>query len=126
MIETILGLAKDHLQIIDIPYEFMRFTDTVKDRYWVGEFTETPTDTEDGYGEGTLLLTGTTRKTWSVLMQDRATIEDHFPKEGGLRIPTDNGGVEFYHDNSIPVPTGEAELKRMQINLHIKSWKGLK
>jgi hypothetical protein len=60
------------------------------------------------------------------LMQDRAKIKDQFPKEGGLRIPTDNGVVVFFYDNSFPVDTGEADLKRIQINLHIKMWKGMK
>lgn len=125
MIETALGIAKDELYKIDVPYEFMRWTSDVEDRYWIGEFTETPTDTEDGYEEGTLILTGTTRSSWAVLMQDRAKIKDHFPKEFGLRIPTDKGVVVFFYDNSTPVDTGEADLKRIQINIHIKAWKGL-
>ncbi len=126
MIETALGIAKDKLHSIGVPYEFMRWTSTVEDRYWVGEYAETITDTEDGYEEGTLILTGTTRSSWSVLIQDRAKIKDQFPKEGGLRIPTDNGVVVFFYDNSFPVDTGEADLKRIQINLHIKMWKGMK
>lgn len=126
MIATALGIAKDELNRIGVPYEFMRWTSPVEDRYWIGEYTETPTDTEDGHEEGTLILTGTTRNLWSVLMEDRAKIKDHFPKEGGLRVPTDNGVVVFFYDNSFPVDTGEADLKRIQINLHIKMWKGMK
>lgn len=125
MIETALGIAKDNLNNIGVPYEFMRWTSPVEDRYWIGEYSETITDTEDGYEEGILMLTGTTRDLWSVLMQDRAKIKDRFPKEGGLRIPTDNGVVVFFYDNSFPVDTGEADLKRIQINLHIKMWKGM-
>lgn len=123
MIETALGIAKDELHSIDVPYEFMRWTSSVEDRYWIGEYMETPTDTEDGYEEGTLILTGTTKDSWAVLMQDRAKIKDHFPKECGLRTPTDNGAVVFFYDNSFPVDTGEADLKRIQINLHIKMWR---
>lgn len=126
MIETALGIAKDKLNSIGVPYEFMRWTSPVEDRYWVGEYSETITDTEDGHEEGTLMLTGTTKTSWMVLMQDRVKIKDQFPKEGGLRIPTDNGVVVFFYDNSFPVDTGEADLKRIQINLHIKMWKGMK
>lgn len=125
MIETILGVAKNELQNIEVPYEFMRWTSTVEDRYWVGEFTETPTNTEDGYEEGTLLLTGTTKDSWLSLMQDREKIKDHFPRISGLRIPTDDGVVVIFYDNALPVPTGEADLKRIQINLQIKAWKGM-
>lgn len=126
MIETALGIAKDKLHSIGVPYEFMRWTSSVDDRYWIGEYVETITDTEDGYEEGTLILTGTTKSSWAVLMQDRTKIKDQFPKEGGLRTSTDNGVVVFFYDNSTPVETGEADLKRIQINIHIKMWKGMK
>lgn len=126
MIETAFGIAKDELKNIDVPYEFMRWTSEKEDRYWVGEYLETPTDTEDGYEEGTLILTGTTEGLWSVLMQDRAKIKDHFPTICGLRKATENGVVVIFYENSSPVPTGEMNLKRIQINLHIKMWKGMK
>lgn len=125
MIEKALGIVKDSLQSIGIPYEFMRWTSSVEDRYWIGEYSESVTDTEDGYEELTLMLTGTTRSSWMVLIEDRKTIKDHFPKEGGLRISTDSGVVVIFYENSFPVPTGEADLKRIQVNLQIKSWKGM-
>lgn len=126
MITKALGIANEKLNKIGVPYEFMRWTSTVEDRYWVGEYMETVTDTEDGYEEGTLILTGTTKGFWSVLMQDREKIKDQFPNVSGLRVPTDNGVVVFFYDNSFTVDTGEADLKRIQINIHIKMWKGMK
>jgi hypothetical protein len=126
MIETALGIINTEMNSIGVPYEFMRWTSQVNDRYWVGEYTETPTGTEDGYEEGTLILTGTTKDSWLTLMQDRATIKDHFPTIGGLRKSINGGTVVFFYDNSFPVPTGEADLKRIQVNLHIKMWKGMK
>lgn len=127
MIESVLGIATNEMNIIDVPYEFMRWTSNIiPDRYWVGEYTETATDTEDGYEEGTLILTGTTSNLWSVLMQDREKIKDHFPTISGLRLTTDTGVVVIFYENSFPVPTGEANLKRIQVNLKIKAWKGMK
>ena len=127
MIEKTLGIVSSEMNIIDVPYEFMRWTSNdVPNRYWVGEYSETPTDTEDGYEEGTLILTGTTKEFWSVLMQDRDKIKDHFPSIYGSRIATDKGTVVIFYDGSFPVPTGEANLKRIQVNLKIKAWKGMK
>lgn len=126
MIEAALGIANNELRKIDIPYEFMRWTSTNTDIYWVGEYSEISTNAEDGYEEGTLILTGTTKNLWSVLMQHRAIIKDHFPNIGGLRKATDVGTVVIFYDNSIPVPTEDANLKRIQVNLHIKMWKGMK
>jgi hypothetical protein len=126
VIEKALGIAYTKLKNIDVPYEFMRWTSkNIPNRYWVGEYSETPTDTEDGYEEGTLILTGTTREDWMVLMQDREKIKDHFPSIYGSRIATDKGTVVIFYENSFPVPTGEADLKRIQINLKIKAWKGM-
>lgn len=125
MIETALGIAGKELNNIGVPYEFMRWTSDVEDRYWVGEYSETPTDTEEGYEEGTLILTGTTQASWLALMQDRAKIKDHFPQIGGFRHTTDNGAVVIFYENSLPVPTGESDLKRIQVNLKIKAWKGM-
>lgn len=125
MIGKVLGIIKNELKIIDVPYEFMRWSSPVKDRYWVGEFSETPTDTEDGYEEATLTLTGTTNDLWAVLLQDRDKIKDHFPSIYGLRVAIDKGMVVIFYDNAFPVPTGEANLKRLQVNLKIKAWKGM-
>ena len=126
MIETVLGIIKDEMKAIDVPYEFMMWTSPVIDRYWVGEYTETSTSTEDGYEEGTLLLTGTTNGYWLELMQDIGKMKDRFPKEGGFRKSTENGAVVIFYDFGFTVPTGEANLKRIQVNLNIKTWKGLK
>lgn len=126
MIGTILGAISKELKAIGVPYEFMRFTSDVEDRYWVGEYSEVTTDTEDGYNEYTMLLTGTTQNAWLELIKDSEKIKDHFPQIGGLRTASEKGVVVIFYDNSFPVDTGEADLKRIQINLHIKTWKGMK
>ena len=122
---TVLNIINDELQRIGVPYEFMRWTGPVNGQYWVGEFTETPTDTEDGAKEGTLILTGTTRGSWMELIQTKAKIENHFLVVYGLRKTTDEGAVVIFYENSFPIDTGEAELKRIQINLQVKQWKGM-
>lgn len=126
MIESILGIINNELRKIGVPYEFMKWTSPVTYPYWVGEFTESPTDSEDGYEECTFMLTGTVRDTWLELVQQKAKIQDHFPTVGGLRVTTDKGVVVVFYSNSFPVDTGEANLKRMQVNLQIKAWKGMK
>ena len=126
MIEAMLGIVKNAMQSNNIPYEFMRFKSDVEDRYWVGEYSEVTTDTEDGYNEYTMLLTGTTQNAWLELIKDTEKMKDHFPQIGGLRTANEEGVVVIFYDNSFPVPTGEANLKRIQVNLHIKTWKGLK
>lgn len=120
-----LGIIKTELNSIDVPYEFMEWTDPVQGQYWVGEYSESPPTTEDGYKESTVILTGTTKGSWLELEQTRAKIEKHFHPICGLSQSTEDGVVVIYYGNSFPVPTGEADLKRMQINLQVKEWKGM-
>ena len=125
---SVLGIIKDELNSIGVPYEFMRWTDPVQYPYFIGEYTEVPIVTEDGAKETTFMLTGTTNTSdgsWLELEQFRAKIEKHFPPVYGLRKTTAEGAVVIMYENSFPVPTGEADLKRIQINLQIKEWKGM-
>lgn len=120
-----LKFMKEQMNILAIPYEFMQWSSEIRYPYWVGECSETPTNTEDGYEESTFILTGTTRGTWFELEQIKDKIKKHFPSVGGLCSTTDSGSIAVFFSGSFPVPTGEADLKRIQINLTIKEWKGL-
>jgi len=124
-----LGIITTELNSIGVPYEFMEWTDPVQYPYFIGEYSEVPPTAEDGGKEATLILTGTTNTkfggSWLELEQFRAKIEKHFHPVCGLRKSTDDGAVAIYYENSFPVPTGEADLKRIQINLRIKEWKGM-
>jgi len=122
---SVLGIISDELNSIDVPYEFMQWTSAVQYPYFVGEYTEVTTYTEDGYKETTMLVTGTTKGSWLELEQARAKIESHFHPICGFHKATENGAVAIFYENSFPVPTGEADLKRIQINLLIKEWRNI-
>jgi hypothetical protein len=123
---SVLNIVSTELHGIGVPYEFMQWTSAVEYPYFVGEYSEEPVDTEDGYKSSTILLTGTTKGKWLELEQYRAKIENHFAAVGGLRKSTDNGTVVIFYANSFPVPTGEADLKRIQINLQVKEWRNIR
>lgn len=120
----ILDIITSEMATLGVPYEFMRWTSDPVEPYFIGEYTETPTDTEDGYEEGTMILTGTTTGSWSELVQIKEKIKNHFPNGFGKRFTTEAGAVVIYYSNSFPVDTGEADLKRIQINLDVQQWKG--
>lgn len=102
-------------------YEFGQWsTMPVPYPYFVGEYNEVGSDTEDGQFETTFILTGTTRDSRLELESVKEKIEKAFNKTAIL--PNGNGIAVFYM-NSITVPTDNAELKRIQINLQVKEWK---
>jgi hypothetical protein len=125
-------MSKEVRKIIDkamtslgLEYSFMEYAgNPVVYPYCVGEVTETEGVTEDGLQESTFLLTGFSRGTWLELEEDREKIENYFNRISGLTAITDSGsGVAIFYANSLVVPTGDAELKKVQINLSVKEWK---
>ena len=116
----------DQMDILSIPYEFGMWTSDVIYPYFVGEITEEPPTTEDGLEESSLILTGFHRGKYIDLETAKEKIKEHFNPITGLCAKTDSGSIAVFFDGSFYIPTGEAELKKIQINLKIKEWKGAK
>lgn len=117
-----LKFISDKLEKLKIPYAFEEWTSSeVPDPYFIGEYNEVESTEreENGYQETRFILTGTGRK-WIGLEQAKEIIENNITETAIL--PNGNGIAVFY-SNSFPVPTGDAELKRIQINLTIKEWR---
>lgn len=117
-----LKFISEKLERLKIPYAFEEWTaNEVPDPYFVGEYNEVESTEreENGYQETTFILTGTGRK-WLGLEQAKEIIENNITETAIL--PNGNGIAVFY-SNSFPVPTGDAEIKRIQINLTIKEWR---
>ena len=120
-----LKFIADQMDMIEVPYEFGEWSSDIKYPYTVGEFTEEPTMTEDGYEQSTLLLTVFHRGKRIDMETVKNKIKSHFPPVYGLRGQTDSGSsIAVFFDGCFYVPSGEADLKKMQINLTIKEWKG--
>lgn len=118
-----LKMISDGLESIGINYEFGEWTSEVVYPYFVGEYQEEPPMNEDGMMETTFLLNGFSRGSWLELEQEREQIEQYFDKVSGKTAITESGsGVAVFYENSLVIPTGDAELKRIQVNLKIKEW----
>ena len=119
-----LGFIAQQLEAIGIPYEYGEWASDIRYPYFVGELTEEPVETEDGREQSTLLITGFNRGNLIDLERLKTTIKWHFHPAHGLRGETDGGAIAVYFDGGFYVPTGEADLKKIQINLKIIEWKG--
>lgn len=122
---SIAGLAyiEKLMQTIGIPYEFMRWNaDEIPEVYFVGEYLETasPRRHESGHQETTFILRGFTRSTWMQLEQAKAKIEANAAKTA---ILDDGTGIAVFYESATPVPTADAELKSIKINLNIQEWR---
>ena len=118
-----LAYISDMMESLEIPYAFMEWKEKPPDRYYfVGEYNELPMQNreEDGRQETTLYLRGFTRGEWLVLEQAKEKIEKSM---GKIAILQDGTGMAVFYDGATVVPTGDAELKSIKINLTIQEWK---
>lgn len=125
MSKQMLKLVSDGMKAIGLEYDFETFKKKpIVYPYFVGQYTEQEPRTEDGLQESTFMLTGFHRGEWLDLEDAKEKIEKYFNKVGGRRIITDDGSaVVIFYAGALVVPTGDDDLKSIQINLHVKEWK---
>ncbi len=125
MSKQVLKLVSNAMTSLGIEYDFVTYKkDPVNYPYFVGEYQETESVTEDGLQETTFILTGFTRDSWLTLEEAKEKIESYFNRVSGYTVITDSGsGVAIFYADALIVPTGDAELKSIQINLSVKEWK---
>ena len=118
-----LNIISDAVKSLGINYAFMEWKGDPVYPYFVGEYTENPPTNEDGMQETTFLITGFSRESWEALENTKEKIKAYFNKVGGKTVMADSGSaVAVFYLNSLVVPTGDSELKKIQINLSIKEW----
>lgn len=115
--------VSDLMERARVPYAFMEWKDTLPDDLFsVGEIHEisTPTMEESGKQDVQVFLRLYTKKNWlSLEYAKERIIKSIIP----TAILSDGTGIAVSYDSATIVPTGDAELKSMKINLTIQSWK---
>ena len=126
MTKNVLKIISNAMDALNIEYDFVRYNKhPIPETYFVGEYTETASMTEDGLQEATFMLTGFSRaKSWLTLENAKDQIEQYFNRVYGKTVMMADGSAAcVFYDNALIVPTGDAELKSMQINLSVKEWR---
>lgn len=121
----LLTVISDGMAELGIEYEFGEYTKwPMVYPYFVGQYTEPEPSTEDGLQGSTFMLYGFGRGTWLELEEAKAKIENYFNRIYGKAVTVDDGSaVAVFYGGALNVPTGDAELKKIQINLHCKEWR---
>jgi hypothetical protein len=128
MTQEVLNIIRNAMKALGLEYGFVEYKGNVSGiivyPYFVGEYIETETATEDGLCESTFIITGFSRGDWLELQEAKEKIENHFNRTSGkVGITSSGSAVAIFYTHSLIVPTGDAELKSIQINLSIKEWK---
>ena len=124
MTKTALKIIGKAMEALGLEYGFMRCNNNpVVYPYWVGEYQENPSVDESGHSTSTFMLTGHHRGDWADLETQKEKIENYFNKISGKTVMAEDGSaVAVFYSTSLIVPSMDAELKRMQINLDIHEW----
>lgn len=131
MTEAGLIIIEDAMTELGLNYGFIEYRIPLNEDgeeelvypYFTGEYQEIEPMNEDGMQESTFIINGFTRTTWQELEEAKKKISNYFNKVGGKTVIADDGtAVAVFYSNSFIVPTGDYELKRIQINLIIKEW----
>jgi len=122
-----LKIISDAMESLGLAYSFMRYDveegEEAPDTYFVGEYQEAAPMDESGLQEASFLLSGFSCGSWLALENAKEAISAYFSKVGGNTVIADDGSaVAIFYANSLVVPTEDAELKRIQINLDVKEW----
>lgn len=113
----------DCMEELGLNYQFMEWIGNISYPYFIGEYSEVAGDSEDGREETTFYLNGFTRGKWRELEDAKERIRKCFPSTGRTTILPSGMGIAISYDNANLIQTGDAELKRIQINLSIKEWR---
>lgn len=120
----VLKAINEAMSDMGLNYEFMEWTSKPAYPYFVGEYQEAEPTSEDGLQESTFMLTGFTRSTWLTLEESKEKIKNYFDKISGRTVIAENGNaLAVFYSHSLVIPTGDAELKKIEIYLDVKEWK---
>lgn len=116
----VLGFITEQMAELGVPYAYYEWVDDVPLTYFVGEYVETDSMSEDGEIDGEMTLSGFTRGDYADLEKYRKLILARF--RNGENAVLKGGSVAVYYDHAMTVPTGLEDVKRMDITLSTKEW----
>ena len=124
MTKHALKTVNKAMEALGLEYGFVRYSKKpVVYPYWVGEYQEIAPISESGHSTSSFMLTGFHRGEWERLEQQKESIENYFNKVSGKTVMAEDGSaVAIFYANSLILPTMDAELKRIQINLDVHEW----
>ena len=123
---SITEYMAEEMDALGINYDFEEWKGKPKYPYVTGEYQEIESLDEDGEQETQFILNVFTRgiTAHGDLEEVKNKIKKHFPAIGGRLATTESGSrVAIFYANTLGnIPTGDADLKKIQINLKIKDW----
>lgn len=124
MTRNALKIISEAMKHLGLEYGFARYQkQPVVYPYWVGEYSEQEPLYESGFHSSSFMLTGFHRGEWLDLEMQKESIANYFNRISGKTVMAEDGSaVAVFYNNSRIIPTMDAELKKIQVNLDIHEW----
>lgn len=117
----LLKVINDELSKIT-NYEYGEYTGALVYPYVVGEYNERDFVYENNSTPGEFILTVFHRGSESDLINIKEQVKELF---ADYRAKTKSGTISITYKNKLFIRSGEADLKKMEIYLDTKCWKGV-
>ena len=123
--EQVLKVILAKMQEAKVNYHFEKYkTSKPSYPYYIGELFPVIVDSEDGMKQFTMVLDGFHRGTLLELLKETEKIEKAFPMVEGFQTLVGNQSIIVFFSSCQPIPSGEEQLEKVEIQLLIKTWKG--
>ena len=117
-----LAFIASALSKTGIQYAYQRWNGKGADMYWIGSYVEQQYLPEDQSQLTLFLLDGfSTNGSWSWLEIEKEVIKALFSDVRELL--TSNSGISVRVESVQTIPTGTADVKRIEIQLLVKEWR---
>lgn len=103
-------------------YEYDEYSGPLVYPYAVGAYSERGFNYEDNSTSGEIILTLFHRGNRSDLINIKEQVQEVF---ADYRAVTESGAISINYRNKLFIRSGEPELKKMEIYLDTKVWKGV-
>ncbi len=124
MTQGALQMIASDMEALNLQYALGEWKSHPEGIYFVGEYQEVEPLNEDGEEESEFLLTGFARGDVSGLEDAKDRIREYYdPVHGRVAVAKDKSSVAAVFYSRCLTFTGEAEVKKVQINLKVKEWR---
>lgn len=121
--ENVLNVINEEMKKLGIDYYYLTNTsESVTYPYVTGEYYESGYTFEDGSTEANLLLEAWTRGSNLDLVRLNDDIKEYFKD---FRTIKDGCAIHISYASNYPRRTNDINLKKIEINLDIRYWKGV-
>lgn len=117
-----LAFIASALSKAGVRYAYQRWNGSDGDLYWIGSYSEQQYLPEDQSQTTLFLLDGfSTSGSWSRLEAEKEAIKASFADVRELL--TSESGISVRVESVQTIPTGTADVKRIEIQLLVKEWR---